>query len=169
MQTASRNIRHKAIRTALKSAFPATRFAVRGSRGTGYGWTNVGWTDGPTDQAVSNVVRRFFGSKFNGMTDGYDPTGNNFEHNGEWYRAGGDGFHTHRAYSPAFMHRVVEAVGTRYGAPPESWPAVVPSEHGTHLEARADTTSPLSNGDDYHNSWRHLVWRAMEDRTTVSA
>lgn len=103
---ASREIRHQAIRAALKVAFPACKFSIRGGRGTGYGWSRIRWTDGPTSGAVESVVHRFFGSEFNGMIDGYDPTHNYFTFEGMTYSAGGSGFHCDREISPAEEHRI---------------------------------------------------------------
>lgn len=54
----------KAIRRALKDAFPNTKFSVRRSRGTGYGWIMVDWTDGPTAAQVESVAAAFKGFEF---------------------------------------------------------------------------------------------------------
>lgn len=101
MELATRAIRHAALRHGLKVTFPGVKFSVRGSRGTGYGWTHVTWTDGPTEQQVSGVCEQYFGSRFNGMHDGYDSTGNTFWWGGVQYRAGGSGYLTQRNRSQA--------------------------------------------------------------------
>lgn len=46
-------------RKALRSAFPATKFSLTGSRGTGYGWLNLSWTDGPTNEQVAAITDEF--------------------------------------------------------------------------------------------------------------
>lgn len=57
------------IRRALRDAFPGVKFSLRGSRGTGYGWFSLSWTDGPTTRAVDAVTNRFRSSYFDGMDD----------------------------------------------------------------------------------------------------
>lgn len=57
------------IRRALRAAFPGVKFSLRGSRGTGYGWFNLSWTDGPTTSAVDAVTNGFRSSYFDGMDD----------------------------------------------------------------------------------------------------
>jgi hypothetical protein len=59
----------KVMKRELAIAFPAVKFSVRRSRGTGYGWVHVSWTDGPTDREVSAITRAYEGSRFDGMTD----------------------------------------------------------------------------------------------------
>ena len=65
-----------ALRQALRTMFPGTRFSVRMDRGSAYGWLNVSWVDGPTDADVRQVARRFESSRFSGMDDSYHQTGN---------------------------------------------------------------------------------------------
>jgi len=170
MEHASRDIRHKAIRAALKIAFPATKFSVTGSRGTGYGWSRVSWTDGPSDQRVRACVAPFFGSYFDGMDDGYHPTHNYFTFEGVTYSAGGSGFNTERRLSAAFARRLLAAVVAKYGD--HDTPEIIET---TDWQGRPDwklsndTSTPLGNTQgDYH--WTHgaLMRRAAEDRTTVT-
>lgn len=59
----------KAIRKALREAFPGVKFSLRGSRGTGYGWFSLSWTDGPTTYAADEITNGFRSSYFDGMTD----------------------------------------------------------------------------------------------------
>ena len=170
MQHASRDIRHKAIRAALKLAFPGTKFSVTGSRGTGYGWSRVSWTDGPSDHRVRACVAPFFGSQFNGSIDGYDPTHNYFTFEGETYSAGGSGFNTTRDISPAFARRLLAAVVEKYGD--FNTPQIIDT---TDWKGRPDwklsddNSTPLGNTQgDYH--WTHgaLMRRAAEDRAEVA-
>lgn len=65
----------KALREALKAAFPGVKFSVRMDRGTAYGWLSVGWTDGPTYDVVKHVASGFESSRFDGMDDAYHSTG----------------------------------------------------------------------------------------------
>lgn len=171
MEHASRDIRHQAIRAALKISFPATKFSVTGSRGTGYGWSRIGWTDGPSVRRVEACVAPFFGSQFNGMIDGYDPTHNYFTFKGVTYSAGGSGFNTHRHISPAFARRLLAAVVEKYGD--YNTPQIVERvdyRGRPDWELSPTDSTPLgSTRGDYH--WTHaaLMRRAAEDRTTLAA
>ena len=60
-----------ALRTALRGAHPGTKFSVRISRGTGYGWLDVSWTDGPTADQVRPILRAHEGRRFDGTDDSY--------------------------------------------------------------------------------------------------
>lgn len=46
----------RAIRAALRIAFPACRFSVRRGAGTSATWITVTWTDGPTEMAATAIV-----------------------------------------------------------------------------------------------------------------
>jgi hypothetical protein len=59
----------KMIRVALKRAFPGVKFSVRSDRYAGGSSVSIGWTDGPTDEAVTAVTRGFAGNRFDGMDD----------------------------------------------------------------------------------------------------
>lgn len=59
----------KEIRRALREAFPGVKFSLRGSRGTGYGWFSLDWTDGPTTRQVDALTNSFRSSYFDGMDD----------------------------------------------------------------------------------------------------
>jgi hypothetical protein len=56
----------KLARAALKEAFPGQKFSVRTAHGT---TLQISWTDGPATHAVNEVVDRFAGEGFDGMTD----------------------------------------------------------------------------------------------------
>lgn len=169
MEHASRDIRHKAIRAALKLAFPTVKFSITGSRGTGYGWSRIAWTDGPSDARVRGIVADFFGSQFNGSIDGYDPTHNYFTFQGVTYAAGGSGFNTTRHISRAFARRLLAAVVLKYGD--FSTPTIVDTtdwQGKPSWKLSDNDSSPIANsrGDFY---WTHqgLMSRAAEDRTIL--
>ena len=61
------------MRKALREAFPATKFSVRMSRGTGYGWFDLTWADGPSTTQVQQVTDRFRDQRFDSMSDSYVP------------------------------------------------------------------------------------------------
>lgn len=64
-----------AMRSALRNAFPGTKFSVRMDRGTAYGWITVSWEDGPTAKDVEAITYRFQSSRFSGSDDSYHSTG----------------------------------------------------------------------------------------------
>ena len=59
----------KLVRRALKANFPGVKFSVRSSSYSMGSSIHVGWTDGPTVDAVNSVVARYGGSGFDGMID----------------------------------------------------------------------------------------------------
>lgn len=59
----------KLVREALKNEFPGVKFSVRSSTYAGGASITVGWTDGPTSDAVSKVTGLFSGADFDGMID----------------------------------------------------------------------------------------------------
>jgi hypothetical protein len=59
----------KLVRQALKAALPGVKFSVRSDTYSGGASIRVGWTDGPFEQAVADVVQRYRGADFDGMQD----------------------------------------------------------------------------------------------------
>jgi hypothetical protein len=59
----------KLIRKQLKKNFAGTKFSVRIDRYAGGSSVDVNWTDGPTQDAVKQVVAGFKGGRFDGMID----------------------------------------------------------------------------------------------------
>lgn len=59
------------LRKALRAAFPGVKFSVRMSRGTGYGWFSVSYTDGPISEPVRALCSQFESESFDGMDDSY--------------------------------------------------------------------------------------------------
>lgn len=59
----------KQLKRELREAFPGVAFSVRLSRGTGYGYCYVSWTDGPSDREVDAITSRYETQGFDGMTD----------------------------------------------------------------------------------------------------
>ncbi len=156
----------KALKAALRQAFPHTRFSVRMDRGTAYGCVSVQWTDGPTTKRGDAVILPFIGEGFDGSTDssygveGTLPDGR---------RTGLRLIHSSRSFSVAFLRRVVEAVGRQHNAPRDTWPSIIDGHGGAWLGPEGNRESPLA-GDTWerHWTWESLVWRAAEDRTEVA-
>ena len=62
----------KLVRRDLRTAFPGIKFSVRSDQYAGGAAIRVEWTDGPTDDAVTKVVKPYQGATFDGMTDSKD-------------------------------------------------------------------------------------------------
>jgi hypothetical protein len=58
----------KAIRTELKAAFPGIKFGVRSHHYS----INVSWTNGPTQNQVSEITWKYSNGRFDGMIDCYE-------------------------------------------------------------------------------------------------
>ena len=152
----------KLLKQALKQAFPATRFSVRLSRGTGYGDCHVSWTDGPTEKLVeSEVIRRFEGHGFDGMTDiRYHKDARLADGRQSGLRL----ISCQHAYSDQHISQLIRAIGTRYHVPREEWPSLEDYKAG-----RTWNTSPFANeeGCRNRNSWQDLIHRVARDRTEL--
>jgi hypothetical protein len=59
----------KLIRKELKHYFPATKFFVRSHSYSGGSSINISWFDGPMQNEVDAIAKRFEGASFDGMTD----------------------------------------------------------------------------------------------------
>lgn len=59
----------KAIRAALKQAFPMTKFYVHSKSYSGGSSIDVSWTDGPTTGQVNPILKSFERCGFDGMQD----------------------------------------------------------------------------------------------------
>jgi hypothetical protein len=57
------------IRVDLKAAFPLVTFSVRSSNYSMGSSVRIGWTDGPTEREVNEVVTLYRCEGFDGMTD----------------------------------------------------------------------------------------------------
>lgn len=135
------------VRKALRAEFPGVKFAVRMSRGTGYGWLRCSWTDGPTSDQVRPILARFESSRFDGFDDAYhtvEPTLYARE-DGTLYepRYSCCGINWQRDYSPE-----AEAWATQTAGPDTIWWARV--EHYGHPEYDAPrrllADTDLTNG-----------------------
>lgn len=99
------------LRGALRREFPGVKFSVRMDRGSAYGWLSVAWNDGPTLRAVQAVTRRYESSRFDGMDDGYRPTGNLLVIDGEVVRPACRGASLHRILTPDAYRFASRATG----------------------------------------------------------
>jgi len=61
----------KAIRQDLKLAFKGVKFSVVSQSYTGGGNVNVNWIDGPSTDAVREVIGKYKEGHFDGMVDSY--------------------------------------------------------------------------------------------------
>lgn len=143
----------KAIRSALKTAFPRTKFAVRLSAG---GSVNVHWTDGPTTVAVQALVDYYAGSTFDGMIDLKESVDR--QEGPDRVHYGIDFVLPHRTISAHALGLVVDELRTRYGwTHPITWdesPTI-----GAHF------TSPSVWLDDWRMWDQILIWREVAKRS----
>jgi hypothetical protein len=65
------SIAAKQLRAELKAAFPGVKFTVRSSTYSMGDSIRVGWTDGPTPEAVEAISGRYQEGSFDGMIDLY--------------------------------------------------------------------------------------------------
>ena len=65
----STNDTAKMIRKELKHYFPNTKFSVRGHKYSGGSSINISWVDGPMQNEVDKITKRFEGASFDGMID----------------------------------------------------------------------------------------------------
>jgi hypothetical protein len=150
----------KALKAALRAAFPATTFSVRLSRGTGYGMCGVTWTDGPSVKLVEAVVAPFVGEGFDGMTDGSYGIDGRLP---DGHRTGLRLINTGRLLSARFVRRLVQAIAEYWGGV-EVIPDVI--EH-------AGGSWSLTNGwssprPGIGQAWYDLIHRAAQDRQSVT-
>lgn len=68
----------KNIRVELKKAFPGHKFSVKSESYAGGCSVNIGWTDGPTTDEVSNITGKYQQGHFNSMEDIYEYSDNVF-------------------------------------------------------------------------------------------
>lgn len=137
----------KLLRAELKREFPGTKFSIRRSRGTGYGYVHVGWTDGPTDAEVSAITRGYEGEGFDGMTDcrySIEHVGADAKGSPVRIHHGTRGILTSRKLSAALVNTLIARVVSYWGGvenPPVavegSWGYTLRPEVG-HLNIRAD-------------------------------
>lgn len=99
------------LRKHLKAVFPGFRFSVTMTRGTGHGWLNVRWNDGPTADEVNAITRLYQSEYFDGRDDGYHPTGNTITVADEEVYPNSRGINTHRNFTEAAYDYARERTG----------------------------------------------------------
>lgn len=137
----------KNIRIELKRAFPKVKFAVRSSRYSGGDSINVGWIDGPTNQQVDEIVKRYQGGSFDGSQDLYTYDSD------AWNDAFGYGKYVFsgRDNSDAAIASAVRTVRARFGDS-------VPEEVTAQAYKRGDLFSRYSE-------WNDWIGRTLQTRT----
>lgn len=66
----------KAIRKDLKEKFPGIKFSVRADSYAGGNSVHVSWQDGPTDNMVDDLIKKYQYGHFDGMKDIYEYSNN---------------------------------------------------------------------------------------------
>ena len=143
------------MKRALRKHFPATRFSVRLSRGTGWGNCSVRWTDGPSTKLVKEITRHFEGSGFDGMTDCQYHIDNKLS---DGRQTGLSLISEHRSISAGVAQRLADAVANLYGV---DSPQV--KENGSEYWEIADLANVASTGEN----WYTLIHRASQNRESV--
>jgi len=49
----------KDARRTIRKTFPGLKFSLTGSSGTGYGWLNLSWTDGPKTRDMDAAIAEY--------------------------------------------------------------------------------------------------------------
>ncbi len=144
------------MKRALQKRFPATRFSVRLSRGTGWGNCSVSWTDGPSTKLVREITKHFEGSGFDGMTDCQYHIENPLP---DGRQTGLSMISECRHISRRFARRIADAVAKFYGVEP---PQIEDTDEG-YWEIRAIDRNVAGTGEDWYN----LIHRAGQDQGSV--
>lgn len=143
----------KVLKQTLRAAFPAVRFSVRLSRGTGYGNYHVSWTDGPTTRCVERITHTFQGEDFDGMQDLQYATPKVLPDG----RESGIGLILcERRISTTFARRLAAQVAAFYGV---AEPTITERVSG-YWQIEGDTF--VADTRDY---WSTMIYRASHDRT----
>ena len=95
----------KFLRAALKKHFAGVKFSVRSDSYSGGASIRVRWTDGPTQDEVNMVAKKFAGATFDGMQDLKEYHSSEFE--GRRVHWGADFVFTDREYTAEFLTRVL--------------------------------------------------------------
>lgn len=103
----------KVVRRELKKAFKGTKFAVRTSKYAGGSSVRVNWTDGPTADAVNEIVGFMHGGHFDGMTDSMSYRDSVLF--GEKVHFGNSFIFTNREVSVALFRKAVAVVAADWG------------------------------------------------------
>lgn len=106
----------KLVRADLKKHFPGVRFSVRSSKYAGGASLDIRWTDGPTLREVDDVVQRYAGATFDGMTD--STTYHDAELDGRVVHFGADYVITQRDISRELEDAISATVCEYYGHEP---------------------------------------------------
>ena len=156
MESASAVESAKVLKAALRKDFPAVKFSVTLSRGTGYGYCSVGWTDGPSVKAVKAVTDWFEGSTFDGMTDMEEYTRATLP---DGRRSGLRGVSTSRHISPAFARRLIAQIAAFWRVEPIQ---LIEYKGWNGAPAwKLDGRPVLAKVDD----WDTLIYQAAGDAT----
>lgn len=151
------------LKAMLADRFPRVAFRLRGSRGTGYGYYYVSWTDGPTEAEVADVTNLAESTRFDGMIDCELPTGRrSYCFRGEWFEPWARSVNLCRTISNELAARCVATYCAHYTG------AVPPT--GDYDNGSWSDQYPYPSPRREHNhfwSWFGIVKRiAAKDFTT---
>ena len=100
----------KNIRIELKAVFPNTKFSVRSESFSMGNAVRVSWTDGPTDEEVSDIANKYEYGRFDAMQDLQYSEHTSFmdDHGGTKYLT------TSRSYSASFVQVAINYIWHKY-------------------------------------------------------
>ena len=134
----------KAIRTDLKLAFPKTKFSVTSESYAGGDSVNVYYLDGPADEQVNKLIKKYQRGHFNGMEDIYEYSNENKELPQVQY------VFANRTMSDKFYLKAAQLVQKLYSD----------FENATPHETIEDLGIDLSKFGDYM-TWRNVAYRIL--------
>jgi len=144
----------KNIRAELREAFPGVKFSVQCSRFAGGNAINISWTDGPTDESVQAITRKYAQGTFDGMTDSYDYNKGEARVFNERH-GGARWVHTSREHSAELVTAAIEAIAEHYHPCADPPPTPADWRNGETM-----TISPTLNGAQA-DSWQALIHRQL--------
>src|SRR3954469_5911642 len=103
----------KLIRAELREVFPGVKFSVKSSIYAGGSSIDVAWTDGPTDEMVEKITKKYAGASFDGMQD--LKTHHDSILDGERVSFSADYVHSHRRISDGLRLRLAAKVARYWG------------------------------------------------------
>lgn len=156
----------KQLRAELRREFPGVTFSIRRSRGTGYGYVYLSWTDGPTGAAVRAISAMYEGAGFDGMTDSSFPiehTAADAHGNPIRIKHSTKGIDTNRHLSPGRMAAAVRDVCRTWGdwADPAKAAALAANPNDAEVEDAARSLRTVLGYEDA----QVRAWHVLSDTT----
>lgn len=155
----SLNAAAKNIRIELKAAFPKVKFSVRSRRFSGGDAIDVSWIDGPCRVQVDEIIDKYSGGSFDGMTDSYNHS------RSAWTDAFGDAKYVHssRNDSDAAIASCIRTVAFKYAGNFKAAGVPVPSVED-YRRGKLWNVDIMDSGGADHWSLANLIGRELDRR-----